>query len=227
MIKIEKPGETNGGILTILYGESGVGKTTASVENGKRVLVLDFESGTRDLAKKDNVDIIKITSDLSNFKEAIEIAKKEDYDLIIFDSITALEGNLLASFAKNSRSEMPTLNDYGKLNGKLMQLTILFRELKDLNKNILVTALEMFITENKEEGGVIDFIYPMINAGKGKFSKRFVGEADIVGRMEITEKEGEIIRYIRTTKAKNIVAKDRIFKRKFCKTNEIFKKGEK
>ena len=193
-----------------------------SVQTGKHPLVIDFETGTSVLGK--GFDVVEVKQDTSNLKEIFKfISEPNEYDTYIFDSITAFEGNVLAQMAKESTRDMPTLNDYGRLNGKLMQFLQELRYLKTLGKNVLVTALEMFISEQHEDGMVRDTKYPMINAGKGKFAKKLIAEADIVGHLEISYKENSKgRRFVRLEKNQNTIAKDRIYKRVFCDPKDFF-----
>jgi hypothetical protein len=56
----------------------------------------------------------------------------------------------------------------------------------------------------------------------GKCADTICGLCDIVGRLEISTKDDTAgKRYIRLEASPVVVAKDRIYKRKFCKTNEL------
>lgn len=217
------------GISALVYAESGVGKTTMLSALPGRTLIVDYEAGTSVLADADhkNVDIVKIETDLSNHEEVMKELKlgKNEYNNICFDSITALEANMLSLFASESSSMMPTLNDYGKLNSILAQTLLDMRNIKFQGKNVVITALELPFDEHQIDGSVITKIYPFVKASKGTMAKKVVAEVDIVGRLEISQKEGsEGKRFVRLSKTGLIVAKDRIFKRVFCEPKNIFKK---
>lgn len=61
---------------------------------------------------------------------------------------------------------------------------------------------------------------PMLS---GKTSDSVCGLCDIVGRITISPKDGE--RYLWMEGSQTVVAKDRLFKRKFCKFEEVLNNG--
>lgn len=233
-IKILKTDETlkDQGIVFLLFAESGVGKTTAIGEIPGKTLILAIDPGTAALSEK-KIDYIKIETDLSNYKEVMDDVLNpkgllEKYDNVAFDSVTALETNMLSAYARISSSQVPTLQNYGQVNARIQQALLDMRNIKFRNKNVIITALEQPLDEYMSDGRTISKLYPLLAAGKGKFSRKLVAECDIVGHLEISSKEGsEGTRFIRLGKTDNIMAKDRIFKREFCMPNAVFKKQEK
>jgi phage nucleotide-binding protein len=216
------------GIFAVVYAESGVGKTSMVPNLGKKPLLIDFEGGASVLSDKD-IDMVTVEPTLEEYKKVMkDVNNLKGYDTVIFDGITAMELNLLAYFGKTSSSMMPSLNNYGVLNSALLQSMTDMRALKFKGINVLVTATEMSLEESLDDGRIISKIYPNVSAGKGKYAKRLVAEADIVGRLVISKKDDTAgKRFIILEKQDNFVAKDRIFKRKFCEINNLFKKGDK
>ena len=234
-IKSTKNALKDHGIVALVYAESGVGKTTAIEQYSGKTFILDFNGGIGALSEFDE-DYETIKTDLSNLKEVMDELKDpkgfiSEYDNIAIDSISDVETNMLSAYARASKTESPTLQNYGQTLARIQQFLLDIRNLKFQKKNVIINALEMPLDEHMADGRIVSKLYPMLAAGKGKFARRLVAECDIVGHLEISQKEGtEGKRFLRLAKTENVVAKDRIFKREFCFPKEIFnpknKKGE-
>ncbi len=210
------------GISAFVYAGTGVGKTTGAGMLPGKTLIIDLEGGASVLRNKE-IDMIKINRDLSNLREVFEEIPNLKYDNIVFDSITKLESAMLTNYAEKSKIEVPQLQDYNKMIFKLQAYMKKLQVIQDTGKNVLITALEEYYQIEVGEGIVKTILQPMVNARKGKLIQKILGDFDIIGHLEISEKEGkEGQRYIRLTPSEKLVAKDRIFGRKFTKFENLF-----
>lgn len=143
----QKAGNT---ILNMMvYGASGVGKTTfasTATDLGK-VLYVDSEAGAQFIPedRAENIDLLS----LKHITELDEIVKEEnvaEYDTIVFDSITEIMKKMV-DYIKGNK-ETATLQDWGKI---IVGTEGYFRKIRDLEKNTILVALE---TE-KEDDNII------------------------------------------------------------------------
>jgi phage nucleotide-binding protein len=199
------------GIKCVLYGASGVGKTTqikTLVSEGFKVLVISAESGLLSLAgtKVDMVDIS--TNDKGEqlppskrFERLLEVYKymssqKHGYDTIVLDSLTELNSCLLEALREKFPDAKDTLRMFGE-NSMIMQKMI--KAFRDLEINVILIALE---SNEKDDVGrrftTIDVV--------GKVAAAIPPLFDEVLYMFVDDKGG---RQILTNKSEKTVAKDR------------------
>jgi len=214
-MKIEKTNEIAAkGITVLLYGDSGVGKTSTAgtLDNP---LLIDIEGGVACLQHKD-IDTVRIHSDLSNIKDIFdEISTIEGYGAVMFDSATELEKFMLIELAKRSRNEgMPTLQDYGIVSFRMRDYMRRLRDLRETGMDVIVTALEMPLELEQGDGVIRTRAYPMMGR---RLAPEICGLFDIVGHMEVSTKKGhEGERFIRLQPTEQIVAKNRYNEDRYC-----------
>lgn len=145
----ETKSEGNLTLNMIVYGASGVGKTTlaaTSAELGK-VLYIDAEAGSKFIDEKyaNKIDILS----LDNVYDLTEVLKPEnikEYNTVVLDSLTEIMKKLVDKV--KGTKEQATMQDWGKI---ISQMETYVRKFRDLNKNVIICALE----SEKEDDGTI------------------------------------------------------------------------
>lgn len=134
----------------IIYGASGVGKTTlaaTAAELGK-VLYIDAEAGSKfiDEKYKDKIDILTLEN-VYDLNDVLKIENIKEYKTIVLDSLTEIMKKLVDKI--KGTKEQATMQDWGKI---ISQMETYIRKFRDLEKNVIVCALE---TEKDDEGIVL------------------------------------------------------------------------
>jgi phage nucleotide-binding protein len=151
------------GIKILLFGESGIGKTTQLGTMAGKTLVLSAEGGLLVLKDKkiDVIDILDIAT-LGKAYLAIRDGKLK-YDNICIDSLTEI-GEMIVSeleddeYFGNPSNTFPKWQEYTK---KMIKMVKMFRDLKGVN--IIFSALR----ESSEANGSVVYM-PQIPAKKAQ-----------------------------------------------------------
>ncbi len=205
----------------LIYAAPGNGKTTMLGELKGKTLIIDIDKGTSVLAgKSGDISVVRLDEDLNDLFKIIDSLEKEcPFDNICIDSLSELERSMLTIYGRLGKNDgAPELAHYNRTQFKIVDICRRFRNLK---ANIIFTSWETAKDYIHPSGEKYTQSRPMLS---GASSDTICGLCDIVGRLEIQSKDGSVgERYIRLEATPTIVAKDRIFKRKFCKTNELIK----
>lgn len=190
-------------INAIIYGESGLGKTSL-IKNlpAEDSLIINVENGLLSLGDYP-VDFV----DAKTVKDVLDLLKQVDmkkYKTVFIDSITELSQNhytlLKKKYEQIERSENKKPGSMGiRLWGDFLEdFSVLFKTLRDLKKNVVAFSL----VKEHEDSGIVEKLPDVY----GKSSKRIVAWFDECLYMHMN-KENE--RKFLTEKANNIMAKDR------------------
>ena len=202
-------------ITCLIYSVPGMGKTTLLGTLPGKTLIIDVDKGARVLENCENVDIVRISDDLHEMNEILrELESAHKYQNVAIDSLSELERGLLAYYGKIGNNDgVPSIQDYGRANIKIIDLCRMFR---NFSFNVFFTAWEEQCEIIAINGEKYTQARPLL---RDKVVTNICGLCDIVGQIVTSAKDGE--RYIRLESSNNAIAKDRIFKRKFCKFNEL------
>ena len=141
--------EGNPTLNMIIYGDSGVGKTTLAATAAKlgKVLYIDAEAGSKFIDEKfaENIDILKLEN-ASQLEEVLKSKELDNYETVVLDSITEIMKKMI-DLVKGTK-ERPTLQDWGTI---ITKMETYFRRFRDLGKNVLLVAL----TTEKDDDGII------------------------------------------------------------------------
>lgn len=198
----------------MIYGESGVGKTTLSgssdaVPEMRKVLVLDIEGGLLSLkAAYPNVDAVRIRSwvDMQSVYDAL-YAGGHGYNTIIVDSLTEAQkmsmDEVMRKLIKEHEerdADVPGIREWGI---NIEQTRKFVRALRDLPLNTVFTALSK--TDKNARTGASK-TKPSLS---GKVADEVAGFLDIVAYLYTKEVEGEQTRMLLCGATQDNVAKDR------------------
>ena len=151
------------GIKILIYGASGIGKTTQFGSLSGKTLILSAESGLLVLKDKD-IDVIDIESieALANAYTALK-SKELEYDNVCIDSLSEI-GDILINELEADDYYGDSSNSFvkwGEYTKRMIKIVKMFRDLKGFN--VLFSAL----SEPVEANGSIKY-YPMIPAKKAQ-----------------------------------------------------------
>lgn len=198
----------NHGVKALIYGPSGVGKTTlASTLSGKTV-ILSMESGLLSLSDFE-IDVI----DLSQYRTPEErhravgeaynflLKNKDAYDNVYIDSISEIAANLVASLKNLHPDRKDALVLWGEYSDKIKQIIRAFRDLS--GHNVFFTALQgTDQDEQKRRFNGIDM--------QGKISYQCPALFDeVFAYRMIEDEEGGTKRFLQCQPSDDYLAKDR------------------
>lgn len=202
----------------MVYGDSGVGKTTLAgsadgVPEMRPVLFVDIEGGTLSLTHSyPEVEVVRVGS----WKEMQELyyelhEREHGYRTIVLDSLTEIQkfsmnqimANLIEDYPERD-PDIPSMREWGK---NIEQIRRFVRAYRDLPVNTIFTALAK--TDKDQKTGTW-YTKPYL---PGKLADEIAGFLDIVTYYYIKNmKQGDEVvrtRYLLTGATENQVAKDR------------------
>lgn len=148
-------------ILTALfYGRSGTGKTTISGTFPGPILILDIgEKGTDSVSDQDNVDVLQINSwdDIEEIYWEIE-SDNLKYKTVVIDSIHSLQELAIVRVKEqnNKQPEMQTSKrDYGMAASLMKTWIVNYRDLQEIDINIVFIAHERITSEDVEDDEIL------------------------------------------------------------------------
>lgn len=206
-------------INMLIYGESGVGKTTlAGSADGcpqlRPAVVIDFEGGTESLVRSyPDVDQVRVTNweEMQAIYDELRLGK-HGYSTVILDSLTEIQKFNMYSIMKelierrpDLDPDVPSMREWGK---NLEQMRKFVRAFRDLPMNSIFTAL---VKQDKNDKTGMVTTMPSLS---GKLAGEVAAFLDIVGYYyvkPIDNGEGGVrdARLLLTAKTETIIAKDR------------------
>lgn len=162
-------------IKMMVYGQSGMGKTTFAISSPKPLLV-DFDGGVKrvNLSHLDGVDTIQVAS-WEDVRQMLQMDLSA-YETIVVDTIGKMMDYII-SYRCGTRQ--PQLRDWGAINAEFTWLT---RSLSMLNKHIIFVAHR----DTRKEGDDTVFIPAL----REKNYNSVVTELDLLGYMEMRSENG-------------------------------------
>lgn len=184
-------------INALIFGESGVGKTTLASTLPPSTAIVSLESGLLSL-RGFSIDYIEVKT-LNDLREAMSDLAEGEYKNIYIDSLSAISELFLADAKLEYPDDKQTMKMYGKL---LESMTGFIKYCRDIDRNIFMTALQK--TSQDEIGR--RFHVPDL---QGSISTKCAAYFDFVFNFQVMESNGESKRVLLTTKTDSIIAKDR------------------
>jgi phage nucleotide-binding protein len=198
------------GIKCLIYGESGVGKTSLVKTINEPTLIISAESGLLSIAGS-NIDVFDLNQYDNLEKKIASIGEvyralntqeyKEKYKCIFIDSITEISQQLVQFLKTKYPDKRETLVMWGEYSEKIKQMIKAFRDLQGYD--VVFTALR---SVEKDDIGRRYFGVDM----NGKISKQIEALVDELFCLEVIESEdGEKKRVLITNRTDQYSAKDR------------------
>ncbi len=202
-------------LSVVIYGAPGMGKTTLLGTLPGETLIIDVDKGTSVLAGAENVDVVRISENIAEIPGIIkELQAKCEYDNVCLDSVSELERAMLAYFGRTGNNKgVPSLQDYQRADCYIIDWC---RQLRSLACNVIFTAWEKYTEITAPTGEKYTRTSPLL---RDKNMENICGLCDLVGRIVTNSENGE--RYVWLEGRPEVVAKDRIYKRKFSKFGEV------
>lgn len=195
---LSPPSPTETRFNALLWGDSGVGKTTlAATAPGIKLWVLFDNSGDASLVGRDDVLVLNLSGEthsvVERFKDddpfgvARMLKDNPQIETIVLDSATAvaqLGTENAVSHVKSATLENPGLKGFGHRNAITLRVIVsLMRVAQRMGKHFIVIAHED--TPDKREDGTINFITTAIG---GKMTNQVGMQLNEIWWMSQTEK---------------------------------------
>jgi len=187
-------------INALIYGPSGVGKTTLGSTLPDKTLIISLEAGLLSLMNHE-IDYVEVdpTDKIGSLRRILIEATGSDYQTLFIDSLTEISQAFLDVARKEFSDARQTMLMYGLYN---QYMTSFLKHTRDMEKNIFFTCLQK---DDKDDIGRITHTPDMI----GSISSKSPAYFDFVFALIIFEKEDEKVRAILTDTNDGYIAKDR------------------
>lgn len=217
-IKIRRVADIQPHFNMLVYGKSGVGKTTLAgsaqaVPEMRRVLMIDIEGGTLSLRRQyPDIDSVRVQTwkEMQLVYDAL-FAGGHGYQTVILDSLTEIQkfnmDDIMRKLVdqKEARDEdVPSIREWGK---NLEQIRRFVRAFRDLPLNVIFTAL---VREDKDK------MLKLVNMPSlsGKMAGEVAAFLDIVlfySIKEVTDADNNVkqMRVLQSQATETTTAKDR------------------
>lgn len=200
------------GLSLIIYSDPGVGKTTmsATLPVGK-TLIINTEAGIGPLLGTGHI-VFSVKKTMIQNNVSIETVMNDLYKTIrtgefpvenvVIDNVSELIQSLLHHYTESRKKEFPEIREHGDTAYKVMEWISNWRDLVDMNINVVFNAWEFPYDIQNNDGTVITKTCPTL----GKASTfRACGLVDAVGHLEAYEKTGK--RWVRFGPSKQFLTK--------------------
>lgn len=178
---IRKPSELviNPKIKILIYGQSGIGKTTLALSISKNPLLFDFDQGINrvDFKVLGNTSTVQVSS----YKDFLDVINNEDltpFDAVIFDTGGKMldfmsEYIIQSDYKLKNKNGMLTLQGYGVRKGEFLAIC---KRINTMGKDVVFVAQRETKTEGEETRYIPQF--------GGSNYDALVTELDVVGYLE-------------------------------------------
>lgn len=176
----------------LVYGESGVGKTTFAASAPRPILWLDTEGGTNVISDPTDIFVVQMTG-LEDYREAVRYVRANPgkFKTVVIDSWTETQALLLKEIMREvvrqdpGRDEhAPKFAEWGKITNVMREIARAFR---DLDTHLIVTALTR---EDTDEMTGRTKVRPRMTPA---LAEELPGFMDVCGYMyAVTPSKGEV-----------------------------------
>lgn len=206
----------------LIYGDQGVGKTSAVKFFPGKKLVVDIDDSSIVLQGDENIDIIPFDSYRAweEWLNVVEFLMKpenvKDYDIIVIDNLTELFRSILANKGREGKNDrVPEMRHYQQVDFILMDS---FRALKNNDKTLVFTAWESMQSVETVAGQTYNRIAPDL---RKTIINNILGLCDVIARLMVVQMEKGNKRGFVLQPREDVVAKNRLDKRAGCKVEEL------
>lgn len=135
MIKLTSTNIASDFVKVLVFGDSGVGKTSL-IATSPKPIIISAEAGLMSISHT-NIPVIEVSS-LEELWEAYEFvisSEANEFDTICVDSISEIAEVMLSTYKKEHKDGRAA---YGQLNDSMLELIRMFRDIKD--KHVYMSA---------------------------------------------------------------------------------------
>ena len=202
-------------VTALFYAPPGFGKTTLLGALQGKTLIIDVDRGTSVLKGNENVDIVRLSEDISDLPDVLKtLQEKCPYDNVCIDSLSELERGMLAYLGRIGKNDgVPDMGSYQRVDFKIVDWC---RQFRALPCNVVFTAWEKQAEVIATTGEKYTQARPML---RDKNIDNVCGLCDIVGQITFNPDDGQ--RFVRLEGNRSVVAKDRLKKRKLYKFGDV------
>ena len=199
-------------LKTVIFGDAGTGKTTLAermaiglANNTKKIYIIDTEGGIDFFAKnfeeagKETYSVSEKVNNLKVFSENLQIALKDNPDVILIDSITHI-GELCQQEYVNSQPAKDSILNWGK--AKKWWNENVSTPLKEAKCHIIICGRESsgMSIEKKQENGYTKTVIEYNNPTKVRSGFDIDYELNLLINMNIGNDKGKQIRIAKILK---------------------------
>lgn len=204
----------------LVYGKTGVGKTTTARNLDGKIYALAFSKSIKVMEGKiAGLWKIDATRPIEDFNDFAKQFQPDKYDVLLIDDISNFEKLWFQEKGRESKNGISNeIQHYSEwVNYFLRIIEWLF----DLPINIYITAWENQYPITTSSGQQFNQYSPQL---RDSVRNTVMGLCDIVGRLTIKPDTGD--RVIILQGDDGVYAKNRLDKREQCKSTELFKFGD-
>lgn len=176
--EIERPKN----VRMMLYGQSGVGKTTFALSS-PGTLLMDFDNGVHRLENQHRTDVVQVRT----FQDVLEVLQEDlsEYKTVVVDTIGKMLDYIIIHICGKKQ---PRIQDWGRINQTFSDFN---RALYHSGKNVVYVAHR----DVRKEGDENVFVPAL----REKSYSSIVADLDLLGYFEMTSK-GRTITFNPTTR---------------------------
>ena len=192
------------GAKLLVYGESGVGKTTLCQTAPGKTLVVSMESGLLSIKDAPDLDAIEVkeAAEIEEIAQLLESGQLQ-YDTVCLDSVTEMAEILLSQEKAKSK-------DPRRAYGEVIEVMIkTMRRFRDLPVHVIFIAKQS--RERDEQTGAYHYQPMMVGAKLPTQIPYFFDEVLVLRTFDDENEEGKTVtsRWLQTRIGQNYIAKDR------------------
>lgn len=200
MIKLTNTNIASDFVKVLVFGDSGVGKTSL-IATSPKPIIISAEAGLMSISHTD-IPVIEVSS-LQELWEAYEFVisdEAEEFETICIDSVSEVAEVMLSAYKKEHKDGRAA---YGQLNDSMLELIRMFRDIK--NKHVYMSAKMSRI----EDGSTGIAKYKAMMPGKTLVQQLPYLFDEILCLQVAEDEDGDTYRYIQTQPSVTHDAKDR------------------
>lgn len=183
------------GLIMLLYGLPGVGKTTLAAgaqdsEFGRDVAVIDCDGSVKSLGDRDDILVHTLGryGELMQFAQALAAGEYPSFKTVVIDNLSEAQARDMEEITKaQGRAGIPEQRDWGLSSSHLTQMMRAYRDLATGPRglNVIFTC---HTKEDKDAQGAVTGIRPALTPAAAQIA---AGAVDVIGYLTYHPKTGK------------------------------------